>query len=101
MENSQLIQLLAEHQKLLLEQFIATHAQANHQLWEQVTEALPPPLPSSEASVILGRHVMQPASIDLVAGCPVDQWVAVLIPCLIGPVQQDVHTFLEGDLADY
>lgn len=35
------------------------------------------------------------------AGWAPEQWVAVLIPCLIGPVQQVVDMLLSADLNDY
>lgn len=39
-ENIRLFQLLAEHQKTLLEQITTTQAQANQQLWVKVMQAL-------------------------------------------------------------
>lgn len=41
-KNSWLFQLLAEHQNTLVKQITTSQAQANHQLWEQVTKTLAP-----------------------------------------------------------
>lgn len=49
----------------------------------------------SEAFLNSFEHIMT------AAGWPKGQWVAVLIPCLVGTAQQAIDTLPTGDVADY
>lgn len=107
-DNSLLFQMLAKHQKLLMGQVTSIQAQVNRQLWVQVTQTLTPL--KAEAMAPDTRHAVQlnikvpkmtpPDDLEafihavehtaVATDWPKRYWVAVLLPCLIGPVQQAV-----------
>lgn len=118
-ENSRLFKMMADQQKTLMEQVTASQHQANQHLWEHILKAFT--LVGSNGSVMPASREVQPqvkvqkmitaddpkASLNAfvctvtAAGLPEGQWVAMLIPCLVGPAQQAIDTLPMGDVVDY
>lgn len=110
---------LAEQQRSMLDQLLATWAQTCQQLGNDLTQAVQqtqvraafgedkgkgrpairiPKMTTDDDQEAFSNTLERSAR---AASWPEEQWAAILIPCLVGPAQQVVDTIPPKDVMDY